>query len=129
MILSSPSIAKLYPIKPPVEEEARLAGIEHSIRTLGLIVPLIINEDRKIIDGNRRWYVLRKMYGNNWQVKAIMCDVPEEKVWTVHTAINACPLVPIDPAKCMITAASETVKWQILSQLDFAVSMQTNRRG
>ncbi len=128
MILSNQIISKLYPIRPPVEEDARLAGIEHSIRTLGLIVPLVITLDRKIIDGNRRWYVLQKIYGPGWRVKTIMCDVPEDRIWTVHTAINACPIVPVDPAKSMITAASETVKWQILSQLDFAVSVQTNRR-
>ena len=128
MILTNHTISKLNPIRPPVEEDARLAGIEHSIRTLGFIVPLIITMDKWIIDGNRRWYVLQKIYGPRWQVKTIMCDVPEEIIWTVYTAINACPIVPVDPAKCMITAASETVKWQILSQLDFAVSVQTKRR-
>ncbi len=127
MTLNNHPISKLCPIKPIIDEDARLEGIEHSIRTLGLLVPLIITMDRKIIDGNRRWYVLMKMYGYEWSVKTITLDVSEEKVWPVHMALNAWPMTPVDPARNMITAASETVKWQILSQLDYKVTVNAKK--
>jgi len=80
MIYRKYPLSELHPIKPVVEDEWRLTEIERSVRIFGFFVPLIITSDKKIIDGNKRWYALFKKYGYTWRVATVACDIPEEKI-------------------------------------------------
>ena len=121
---SSYPLSELVPLKPVVQEDMIYGGILHSLETFGLVSPLIITQDKKIIDGNKRWHVLQKKYGYEWHVETFMCRIPEENIWPAHMVLNAYPIKPADPAKEILRTVSESIKWQILSHLELPVSMQ-----
>ncbi len=128
MIYRKYPLSELHPIRPVVEDEWRLTDIERSVRVFGFFVPLIITSDKKIIDGNKRWYALFKKYGYTWRVATVSCDIPEEKIWSAHIVINASRIVSIDPAEQLLKVTSETMRWRILSQLQFSVPVEPQEK-
>ncbi len=118
-------LSELAPIKPVVPEDMIYGSIVHSLETYGLISPLIITQDKKIVDGNKRWHILLQKHSYDWRVDTFMCRLPDDKIWTAHMVLNSYAMLPADPAKEILRTVSESMKWEILSQLKLPVSIQT----
>ena len=125
MVFQKYSLSELHPIKAVIENELLLAGIEHSVKKFGFCVPLVITPDKKIVDGNSRWHVLTRIFDPKWSVLVVLLDIPESKIWQVHTLLNSPAVIPSDPVENLIKTASQTMKWKMLSKLNLSVTMGT----
>lgn len=128
MIHSRCPLSELKPIKPVVKNDIRLGSIEYSVKTFGVIAPIIIAKDKKILDGNKRWHVLRKMHGYDWHVDTVICEISPDSIWAAHLILNTFPLIPAEPARNLLDTIADSLKWRLLSELKFSATMMPEKK-
>lgn len=91
MIIKELKISNLVPLKPFAEKDPQIQIMCDRVEQFGLLKPLLVNNlsENIILDGNKLYVALLKLYGPTKTVPVLSLDVAEKDIWTIHTILNS----------------------------------------
>jgi len=91
MIIEELKISNLVPLKPFAENDPQIQIMCDRVERFGLLKPFLVNNlsENIILDGNKLYMALLKLYGPTKTVPVLSLDVAEKDTWAVHTILNS----------------------------------------
>ena len=86
-------ILYLKPLKPFAENDPQIQVMCDRVKKFGILKPIFVNNltDCIILDGNKLYAALIKMYGSSKGVPVLPMGIDEKDAWPVHVMLNSKP--------------------------------------